>query len=547
MLVALVAEADGAGRWQKLDDDGTPAGPAMAAASLASAVASLERAHRPRWVWADTSEIYPLLLAAGVRVDRCWDLHLTEALLLGVEGRHREPKELAGALARVLGLPAPADVGPPKKDDALTLFGPEPVALPGDTDPLAALSLVFRAQQRNPSIGLLIAAESASALVAAEMTFHGLPWREDVHVRLLEEVLGPRPAPGQRPKLLQALAEQIQEAFGGREINPDAPAGIVRAFARAGVEVPSARRWVLKKVDHPAVAPLLDYKERARLWVAHGWTWLDAWVSDGRFRPDYVVGGVVTGRWASRGGAALQIPRLMRQAVIADDGWCLVAADASQLEPRILAALSGDERLIEVCGDEDLYAALAADSFKGERPRAKIAMLSAMYGGTSGEAGPLLAVLRKRFPTAVGYVEAAAQAGEQGRMVRTRLGRTSPTPSAAWQELTGGADEAGNVSSSSRQAARNWGRFTRNFVVQGSAADWTAALLGVLRTRLPAAAHLVFFQHDEVLVHCPREDADAVIEAIAEAGREATRLLFGETAVRFPMNAVPVTCYADAK
>ncbi|HUQ55634.1 bifunctional 3'-5' exonuclease/DNA polymerase [Lentzea sp.] len=547
MLVALVPEADGAGRWQELHDDGTPAGPAVAAPSLASAVASLERAHRPRWVWADTSEVYPPLLAAGVRVDRCWDLLLTESLLLGVEGRHREPRELPAALARALGLPAPADLGHRKKDVELTLFEPEPVLLPGDTDELAALSLVFRAQQRNPALGLLIAAESASALVAAEMTHHGLPWREDVHLQILEEVLGPRPAPGARPKLLQDLAEEIQEAFGGREMNPDAPAGIVRAFARVGIEVPSARRWVLKKVDHPAVAPLLDYKERARLWVAHGWSWLDTWVSDGRFRPDYVVGGVVSGRWASRGGAALQIPRSLRRAVVADEGWCLVAADASQLEPRILAALSGDARLIEVCGDDDLYAALAEDSFKGERPRAKIAMLSAMYGGTAGEAGSLLAVLRKRFPVAVGYVEAAAQAGEQGRMVRTRLGRTSPTPSAAWQELTGGADDAGDVSRSSRQAARNWGRFTRNFVVQGSAADWTAALLGVLRTRLPADAHLVFFQHDEVLVHCPRADADAVIEAIAQAGREATRLLFGETSVRFPMNAVPVECYADAK
>ncbi|MDT7782553.1 MAG: polymerase [Pseudonocardiales bacterium] len=547
MLVALVPDADGAGRWQKLHDDGTPAGPEMAASSLASAVASLERAHKPRWVWADTAEVYPLLLDAGVRVDRCWDLHLTESLLLGADGRHREPKELAAAVARELKLPAPPDLGPRKKDIELTLFAPEPTQLPGGTDELAALSMVFRAQQRNPALGLLIAAESASALVAAEMTHHGLPWRVDVHNAILEEMLGPRTAPGVRPKLLQALADQIREAFGGREINPDAPASIVRAFAREGIDVSSARKWVLEKIDHPAVEPLLEYKKLARLWVAHGWTWLDSWVSDGRFRPDYVVGGVVSGRWASQGGAALQIPRLMRQAVIADDGWCLVAADASQLEPRILAALSGDQRLIEVCTDDDLYSALAEDSFSGERPRAKIAMLSAMYGGTSGEAGPLLAVLRKRFPQAVGYVEAAAQAGEQGRMVRTRLGRTSPAPSEAWRELTGGANDSGEVSSSSRQAARNWGRFTRNFVVQGSAADWTAALLGVLRNKLPQDAHLVFFQHDEVLVHCPREEAGAVAEAIAEAGREATRLLFGETAVRFPMNAVPVTCYADAK
>ncbi len=547
MLVALVPEADGAGRWQKLNDDGTPSGPPMTASSLASAVASLERAHKPRWLWADTAESYPALLAAGVRVDRCWDLHLTEALLLGAEGRHREPRELPAAVARALRLPAPADVGPRKKDVALTLFEPEPVELPGGTDELAALSLVFGQQQRNPALSLLIAAESASALAAAEMTHHGLPWREDVHLALLEDLLGPRPTPGARPKVLQGLADRIREAFGGYDVNPDAPASIVRAFKRVGIEVSSSRRWVLKKVDHPAVALLVEYKELARLWAAHGWSWLDTWVSDGRFRPEYVVGGVVTGRWASRGGAALQIPRLLRQAVRADDGWRLVAADASQLEPRILAALSGDERLMEVCTDDDLYAALAADSFKGERPRAKIAMLSAMYGGTSGEAGPLLAVLRKRFPVAVGYVESAALAGEQGRMVRTRLGRTSPEPSAAWQELVSGADDSGNVSSSSRQAARNWGRFTRNFVVQGSAADWTAALLGVLRTRLPPRAALVFFQHDEVLVHCPVADVEQVVAAIAEAGQAATRLLFGETPVRFPMNAVPVECYADAK
>src|SRR5687767_10025060 len=193
----------------------------MAASSLASAVASLERAHKPRWVWADTAETYPLLLAAGVRIDRCWDLHLTESLLLGAEGRHREPKELPAAVARELGLPAPADLGPRKKDVELTLFEPEPVVLPGGTDELAALSLVFRAQQRNPALGLLIAAESASALVAAEMTFHGLPWRVDVHNAILEEMLGPRTAPGVRPTVLQALADQIREAFGGKEVNPD--------------------------------------------------------------------------------------------------------------------------------------------------------------------------------------------------------------------------------------------------------------------------------------------------------------------------------------
>ena len=97
---------------------------------------------------------------------------------------------------------------------------------------------------------------------------------------------------------------------------------------------------------------MLEYKELARLYVAHGWSWLDSWVHNGRFRPEYVVGGVVSGRWATRGGAALQLPKLLRTAVRADPGWTFVAADAAQLEPRVLAALSQDSRLAEVAGGQ---------------------------------------------------------------------------------------------------------------------------------------------------------------------------------------------------
>ncbi|TWP52720.1 bifunctional 3'-5' exonuclease/DNA polymerase [Lentzea tibetensis] len=535
---------------REISEDGSPGGPVVETADLPASVAELERRHKPRWVWASTPDVYPDLLTAGVRVERCHDLALTEGLLLGYAGRHREPRELPAAIARLQGLSAPEDTGPRRRESQPTLFEPEREKLPGGADPLDAVGQVYGAQQGNPlaeRLRLLIAADCASWLAACEMTFHGLPWREEVHLELLEELLGPRTAPGVRPRKLADLADRIVAAFGGRSMNPDHPGSIVRAFAREGIDIPSARAWILRDVDHPAVEPLLEYKELQRLWVAHGWSWLDAWVSGGRFRPEYVVGGVVSGRWATRGGAALQIPRTLRRAIHADPGWTLVAADAAQLEPRVLAALSGDARLAEVCGDDDLYGGIAADSFHGERAKAKIAMLSAMYGGTSGEAGPLLAVLRRRFPDAVGYVESAAEAGEQGRMVRSRLGRTSPSPSDSWRELTGAGDDAGDSGQPSRQAARNWGRFTRNFVVQASAADWTAALLGVLRTRLPDASQLVFFQHDEVLVHCPSALADEVCAAITTSAEEATKLLFGATPIHFPMRAVPVDCYADAK
>lgn len=528
-----------------------------------------ERDHAPRWVFTSVEQDYPVLLAAGIRVRRCHDLALTEGLLLAHEGRHGEPRGLAGGYARAVGLPPPPD-SEAHLDDQPALFDPRGAGLPRDIAVLDAAETVFAEQRRRigetdhpDRMRLLVAAESASALAAAEMSADGLPWRADLHDELLTELLGPRVPPGQRPRKLARLAERVQEAFGGRQVNPDAPASVVRAFGRAGIEVPSARAHVLRHVDHPAVAPLLEYKELARLHSAHGWTWLDGWVRGNRFRPVYVVGGVVSGRWASRGGAALQIPRTLRVCVRADPGWRLVVADAAQLEPRVLAALSGDRRLAEVSASTDLYDSLAEAMFSGgtrqadlpkdgdgrdDRSRAKIAMLSAMYGGTAGEAASLLALLRQRFPDAVSFVERAALAGERGERVRSRLGRTSPDPSAAWRALTGGTVEDLAGADKARRAAREWGRFTRNFVVQASAADWTAVLLATLRRRLPQPAHLVFFQHDEVLVHTPAELSDDVSACIEDSVRETAELVFGASCpVRFPLHIAAVETYADAK
>jgi DNA polymerase-1 len=221
----------------------------------------------------------------------------------------------------------------------------------------------------------------------------------------------------------------------------------------------------------------------------------------------------------------------------------LVVADAAQLEPRVLAALAGDQAFAAAAAAGDLYAELAG-AFGGDRAKAKVALLSAMYGGAGGEAGQLLAVLRRRFPVAAGYVEAAARAGEEGRVVRSVLGRTCPPPTAAWRALT--ADAAG-------PASRARGRFTRNFVVQASAADWALVLLVGLRARLwqiegtNGPPGLVFFQHDEVVVQCSAEAADATSAALTEAASEATRLVFGSTKVAFPLNVAVVGCYADAK
>ncbi|EFL15946.1 LOW QUALITY PROTEIN: DNA polymerase I, partial [Streptomyces sp. C] len=253
-------------------------------------------------------------------------------------------------------------------------------------------------------------------------------------------------------------------------------------------------------------------------------------------------------------------PKVIRRAVVADPGWRLVVADADQMEPRVLAAISRDPAFMEVAGrPEDLYTAVSRQGFSGDRDKAKIAVLGAVYGQTSGDGLKNLAALRRRFPRAVAYVDDAARAGEEGRLVRTWLGRTCPPPVGAAEADEAGipqeqgperADsaETGWTPSYASANTRARGRFTRNFVVQGSAADWALLMLAALRQATAGMrAELVFFQHDEVIVHCPAEEAEAVVEAVRAAGDRAGRITFGDTPVRFPFTTAVVECYADAK
>ncbi|MCU1578309.1 MAG: bifunctional 3-5 exonuclease/DNA polymerase [Rhodoglobus sp.] len=513
-----------------------------------------EEKQRPRWVWDYTSRWYPALLAEGVRVERCFDLRLCHAILRF--SALTADSALAKAEPGVWDAPAATLQRP---DDGGALFElpstqEQPVA--GEADPLAEYSLqraAVAASAEPGRIGRLLAAESAGALIAAEMRFAGLPWRADRHDEILTGILGPRPTvEGERPAKLQEILAKVRELLESPDLNPDSPADLLKALGAAGLSVTSTRSWELKKLKHPAIGPLLEYKKLARLLSANGWHWLDTWVADGRFRPDYVPGGVVTGRWATSGGGALQLPRQIRGAVVADEGWKLVVADASQLEPRILAAMAGDRGMVAAGTAGDLYAGIVASGAVETRDQAKIAMLGAMYGATTGESGRLMPKLARAYPKAIGLVEDAARAGERGEVVTTRLGRSSPPG------LQAGYDESRSEAETTRarEHARAWGRFTRNFIVQGTAAEWALCWMASIRRRLneqadgawlTEAPHLVFFLHDEVVVHTPSAQAEGVAETIRAAAAEAGTLLFGAIPVEFPLTIAIVDDYGKAK
>ncbi|MEO8263527.1 MAG: bifunctional 3'-5' exonuclease/DNA polymerase, partial [Pseudolysinimonas sp.] len=92
--------------------------------------------------------------------------------------------------------------------------------------------------------------------------------------------------------------------------------------------------------------------------------------------------------------------------------------------------------------------------------------------------------------------------------------------------------------------------------VQGTAAEWALCWMASIRRRLneeaagawlTETAHLVFFLHDEVVVHCPADSAERVAAIVREAAAEAGRLLFGEIPAVFPLTVAIVDNYGEAK
>ncbi len=519
-----------------------------------------ESSSQVRWVWSDTPHWYDALLASGVRVARVHDLRLCHAILRD-SALVSAPHAIRGAMQWDAAPSGTTDVTPP------TLFDVEhdDTSMAGVAHDLESALAEF-ARQRTaiddahdvPRLRLLTAAESAGALVAEELRAGGLPWDEAVHDAILTDMLGARPPGGGAPVKLEEAARRVRAALGDPAASLDSQPKLLRSLHRIGVMVESTSKWELGEHRHPVIEPLLEYKKLSRLQSANGWAWLAEWVHERRFRPVYVPGGVVTGRWASSGGGALQLPRQLRAAVKADPGWTLIVADVAQLEPRVLAAMASDTALAEAARGRDLYAGIVETGAVPSRADAKIAMLGAMYGATTGDSGRLVPRLRRTFPRAMALVDEAARTGEDGGVVSTWLGRSSPAPSETWFSAQSRATEAeasGVDETRARRWARDRGRFTRNFIVQGTAAEWALAWLADLRGRLAALppvsehesaprsgatfsrqAHLAFFLHDEVIVHAPIAQAEQAAMAVQDAAASAGRLLFGTFPIDFPLD-----------
>ena len=299
------------------------------------------------------------------------------------------------------------------------------------------------------------------------------------------------------------------------------PANVKALLRRVGIEVSDTRAWRLEELrgDHPFVDDLLTWRKAERISTTFGYAWLDANVGgDGRLR----------GRWSGSDGAAGRMtatvglhnmPADLRPAIVAEPGHVFVRADLGQIEPRILAAVSGDEALAAATQDSDMYAPVAA-RLGVDRDIAKVAVLGAMYGQTTGRGAEALRGLETNFPVAMAYL---ADAGALGR------GRQrSPDPRRPAR--TDGGQQHRRVRCRGPFPGCARGRYGRNAMVQGAAAEFFKTWAAVVRARLPAVddrARIVLCLHDELVVHAPTEAGDAVARGLDDWLQEAAHRWLG--------------------
>lgn len=159
----------------------------------------------------------------------------------------------------------------------------------------------------------------------------------------------------------------------------------------------STREDILQKLkdEHPIIEKILEYREFQKLLS----TYIDAIPkniqSDGRLHANFLQTGTTTGRMASNNPNLQNIPistergRKIRKAFITENGFSLVAFDYSQIELRIAAILSKDEKLIDVFkAGKDIHGAVASHIFnvpedkvtKEMRRQAKVINFGILYG-----------------------------------------------------------------------------------------------------------------------------------------------------------------------
>ena len=524
-------------------------------------LAAVEEVLRPRWVeW--TNATAAALVAGGLRVATAWDVAAVHRLLRG--GWHADP---ARTWAAAQGLPSSRipDAGPvdlfstieegdaeePVRSDGYLrpdwVMGEWSISLPRMVRWAQLLARVAAWQREQvasigdrPMLPATARSESTAELLCAELAHDGLPLDRAKAEAIISGFCGPRPRTER--EAIAIRAERDAEVL--RHVDLDDPvdlrsAGQVKALlARVGVDVPDTRAWRLRTLRdiHPVVEALLTWRKAERVATTYGYGWLDEAVSaDGRLRGEWSGADGAAGRMTASAGLH-NMPADLRGAVVAEAGFAFVRADLGQIEPRVLAAVSGDPALQEATAEADLYAPVAT-ALGVDRSTAKVAVLGAMYGQTTGHGAQALRRLHAAYPVAMAYLDDADRRAQRREDLRTAGGRLVRMGGSA--PIDGEEDPAA-------VAAR--GRYGRNAMIQGAAAELFKVWAVTVRSRVaPLGASVVLCLHDELLVHVPVDRSDEVAAVVDACLQEAAHRWMPESGVRFVADTSVIASWADAK
>jgi DNA polymerase-1 len=213
-------------------------------------------------------------------------------------------------------------------------------------------------------------------------------------------------------------------------------------------------------------------------------------------------------------------------------GWKILAADYSQIELRLMAQFSKDERLIEAFKNgEDIHTATAAHVFgtdlfgvnSDQRRRAKVVNFGIMYGAgpfrmsneleiSRSEAAELIANYFATYPGIRNYIDDTLEFAREHKFVQTLFGRKRPIP---------------DIDASNRMSREGAERVATNMPIQGTAADIIKLAMVKVNDRMEAenmSSKMILQVHDELVFEVLEDELDKLRALVKETMESAVQL-----------------------
>ena len=332
--------------------------------------------------------------------------------------------------------------------------------------------------------------------------------------------------------------EQRAHEIAGKEFNVNSPRQLETLLFDELELKPLKRTKTSRSTDaatlealadrHPLPAVILQIRQLSKL----KGTYVDALpqlvdAHTGRVHGAWEQAVAATGRLSSTDPNFQNIPirtalgRTIREAFVAPPGYAIVSGDYSQIELRVLAHLSRDERLVEAFRTgQDIHLRTAMEIFeiseqeitREHRTRAKAVNFGVIYGqGESGlakslgisrdEAGRFIAAYFRRYDGVRRFMDHTLEAAREGEAVRSLLGRRRLLP---------------DIRSGNRARRFAAERIAMNMPIQGSAADILKLAMLALSTPPTPGARMVLTVHDELVFEVPEAEVETACQVIRE-------------------------------